>query len=422
MANLYENIPEMQARAQANEQRRRIAEAMLAQSQEQVQPFVNTGRLVAPMSWTQGLAQMVKAYGAGQGLRKTDEADAQLAKEHAAKAAEALAAYRTQSQGAPERAPAPIAPLNGNGPPRPAPGPPVPAVAADPRGAIQALLANQYAPPEAKQAAIMGENWRREDADIASKALERKEALELKAQELQDKRAKAIQDSEDKRYTVDQNNAARREAAALTYQLGLLTKAAQDGAKFQSTDNAGNVTFYDRAGNPVAKHEGAGKPSASFEQAAASKKKMERDLDTAISEFEKITKPGGLIEQATGSGIGKGVDWTASLVGHATPGAVAIGKLKPIFDLGLKMVPRFEGPQSDKDTQSYRDAAGDIANPAIPAPQKLESAKVMLELMKTRRGQFSMEGDVGGSAAPAAPAAPTGGTVLKFDAQGNPVQ
>ena len=394
MANLYENIPEMQARAAANEQRRKIAESLLVQSQDQVQPFVNTGRMVAPMSITQGLAQMLKAYYAGKGIKSANEGDKALASEHAAKAAEAIAAYKAQSQGVPERAPAPIAPLNGQGPPKPAAGPPVPAVAADPRGAIMGLLANQYAPPEAKQAAMYGDTMRREDADIAAKASDRKEALDVKRDELEFRRQDAIQRSEDRRWTVEQNNAARREAAQLSYQLGLLTKATQDGAKFQSTDNAGNVTFYDRGGNPIAKHQGAGKPSATFEKGVADRKKSIRTMDEAITALEDITtgKDGEdpLLKQATGSGIGRGVDWTASLFGHATDGAIAVGKLQPIADLVLKMVPRFEGPQSDKDTQSYKEAAGQLSNPAIPWPQKQAAAETILGLMKARRNQFDM--------------------------------
>lgn len=65
-----------------------------------------------------------------------------------------------------------------------------------------------------------------------------------------------------------------------------------------------------------------------------------------------------------------------------------MAQLKPIADRVLKMVPRFEGPQSDKDTQSYRDAAGNLADPTIPAPVKKAAAKEILRLMQARKGQF----------------------------------
>jgi len=169
------------------------------------------------------------------------------------------------------------------------------------------------------------------------------------------------------------------------------------------------------------------KPLGAVEQKAANaRKKMEGDLDTTISELEKATADGGLIDKSTGSGAGALVDMAAGFFGKATPGAIAAGRTAPIFDMVLKMVPRFEGPQSDKDTQSYKEAAGQLANPAVPNETKKAAGREILRLMKQRKGQFvskDLEGtdaDVPATGVPAAPAA-RGGTVLKFDAQGNPI-
>jgi hypothetical protein len=52
------------------------------------------------------------------------------------------------------------------------------------------------------------------------------------------------------------------------------------------------------------------------------------------------------------------------------------------------MVPRFEGPQSDKDTQSYKEAAGQLANSNLPTKLRQEAGKEILRLMKERRDQF----------------------------------
>jgi hypothetical protein len=120
-------------------------------------------------------------------------------------------------------------------------------------------------------------------------------------------------------------------------------------------------------------------------QEAARKSKLQ--MDEAISELERVVTS-GLIDKSTGSGIGAGVDIAGRMIGYSTPGAVAGGQLAPVFDLVLKMVPRFEGPQSDKDTQSYKEAAGNLANPNIPSPQKKAAASTLLRLMKLRRGQF----------------------------------
>ena len=115
---------------------------------------------------------------------------------------------------------------------------------------------------------------------------------------------------------------------------------------------------------------------------------MGKDIDFAITELTNVTKDGGLIDQSTGSGAGRLADIGAGFFGQATEGAIAIGKLKPIQDLVLKMVPRFEGPQSDKDTQSYKEAAGQLADPTLPTKIRKEAGRTVLRLMQSRKNQF----------------------------------
>jgi hypothetical protein len=131
-----------------------------------------------------------------------------------------------------------------------------------------------------------------------------------------------------------------------------------------------------------------GKPSAFAEKTAAQKVQLQKDLATGIKELEDVTKDGGLIDQSTGSGAGRLVDVGARFVGKAMPGDIAIGKLKPIADLPLKLIPRFEGPQSDKDTTSYKEAAGQLADPTLPTKIRKEAGKTVLRLLKERQGQF----------------------------------
>jgi hypothetical protein len=131
-----------------------------------------------------------------------------------------------------------------------------------------------------------------------------------------------------------------------------------------------------------------GKPSAFAEKTAAQRAQMGRDLGFAITQLSDITKDGGLIDQSTGSGAGRLADIGAGFVGKATPGAIAIGKIAPIADLVLKMVPRFEGPQSNKDTQSYKEAAGQLADATLPTAIRKEAGKTVLRLMQERKNQF----------------------------------
>ena len=150
----------------------------------------------------------------------------------------------------------------------------------------------------------------------------------------------------------------------------------------------GTIRQFNKFGELVNTVKGAGKPSATFERTVAQREQLNKDLDRTISELERATKKGGLIETATGSGAGALRDVAKGFFGVATEGSVAIGALKPIYDMVLKMVPRFEGPQSEKDVVSYQDAAGNLANPNTPTATKLAAAKEILRLMKARKSQF----------------------------------
>jgi hypothetical protein len=157
------------------------------------------------------------------------------------------------------------------------------------------------------------------------------------------------------------------------------------------TDAAGNVTQFNRFGEVIGKPGAVGKPSATFEKTKALQAQQSKDLTLLSKELESITKDGGLIDQSTGSGAGRLRDVAAGFVGQSTTGSEAIARLKPIADMALKMVPRFEGPQSDKDTLSYREAAGQLADPSIPTATRKAAGRELMRLMKERKGQFVTE-------------------------------
>ena len=173
------------------------------------------------------------------------------------------------------------------------------------------------------------------------------------------------------------------------------------------TDSAGNVTQFNRQGQVIGKPGAVGKPSATYEKTAALQKQQGRDLDLAITEISNAIKPGGLLEKSTASGAGKLRDAAGNFIGVATEGSVAAASLKPIADLGLKMVPRFEGPQSDKDTASYIQASGQLANENLPVATRRAAAETVVRLMKARKGQFvnqAMATEGIGAGGPALPA------------------
>jgi hypothetical protein len=162
----------------------------------------------------------------------------------------------------------------------------------------------------------------------------------------------------------------------------------RDVVSNQQVSEDGTVTSFNKFGEIIGTVKGVGKPSAQFTKSKEQSKKLNTDLTLAITELTNATKDGGLIDQSTGSGAGRAYDVAQGFFGYTNEGAIAGAKLGPIADLALKMVPRFEGPQSDKDTQSYKEAAGQLANTSLPNEIRKEAGKTVLRLMKNRKNQF----------------------------------
>ena len=98
----------------------------------------------------------------------------------------------------------------------------------------------------------------------------------------------------------------------------------------------------------------------------------------------KLHKVAGEIEQtlpkAHGSGIGNIMGGIANFVGYESDQNAADAKLKVLSDKLLKAVPRFSGPQSDKDVQSYKEAAGSIGDPSLPMNGRMAALQTIKDL------------------------------------------
>lgn len=173
--------------------------------------------------------------------------------------------------------------------------------------------------------------------------------------------------------------APRAEAAPRTQQVTM-----NDGTLGIMNMDTGAVTPATLGGAPV-----KGKLSALAEKQAAAKVQLQKDLGFAITEISDAIKEGGLIDQSTGSGAGRLADISMGFVGKATPGAIAIGKLQPIADLPLKLVPRFEGPQSNADLKTYQQASAQLADPTLPRAIRKAAGATIVRLMTERQGQFA---------------------------------
>jgi hypothetical protein len=82
----------------------------------------------------------------------------------------------------------------------------------------------------------------------------------------------------------------------------------------------------------------------------------------------------------TSSLIGKGTDFLGSVVGYAPSGAAEAKSLEVVGGRLVQKVPRFEGPQSDKDVSLYKSMAADVANAGLPLETRLASLRTMREI------------------------------------------
>lgn len=118
-------------------------------------------------------------------------------------------------------------------------------------------------------------------------------------------------------------------------------------------------------------------PSASAPQGAfaavpgftktADKQKVQ-DANDVISLLDQA-KP--LIEKSTSSYLGAGLDQAARLVGRSTEGSQAASQLKALEGSLVAKMPKMSGPQSDKDVLLYKQMAGQIGDPTLPAANKM---------------------------------------------------
>jgi hypothetical protein len=137
----------------------------------------------------------------------------------------------------------------------------------------------------------------------------------------------------------------------------------------------------------------AGELSGSVQKKGADAKVAQSTLDGADA----------LIDIATGSSVGAARDKFAAAFGYATEPAQALAELKVLQANLMLNQPRMEGPQSDRDVQLYREAAGQLGEPGVPADIK----KAALRRIYALQDKYTANAD---AATPVNPAAPTAGS------------
>jgi len=110
-----------------------------------------------------------------------------------------------------------------------------------------------------------------------------------------------------------------------------------------------------------------------------------------ISVIQEIRAPDEtgrtLLDKATGSTIGAGVAGGKQFFGHSDESTQANAELTVYAGKLLNNVPRMEGPQSDADLKSYKEQAGKIGDPRIPAKDKEAALRAIQSLSEKYAAQ-----------------------------------
>jgi hypothetical protein len=166
--------------------------------------------------------------------------------------------------------------------------------------------------------------------------------------------------------------------------------------------------------------EKAEREAAKVSPDAAKQQQAVNDMKLAVTELTAAAAPGGLIDLSTGSIAG---DWLDSLVAQGSggfftlPGDVAAAQMEVVAHLARMAVPRFEGPQSEKDAALYERASGQLADPRISTTIKKAAAQTLIDIISKRKDQFVSSGV---STETAGGGADSG--VLEYDADGNLIE
>lgn len=125
-------------------------------------------------------------------------------------------------------------------------------------------------------------------------------------------------------------------------------------------------------------------------QAADQAQKKPTDREIKIGEANDalalLDQAGPLIDKSTSSYVGAGIDQAARLVGASTQGARAAAQLKALEGALISKMPKMSGPQSDKDVLLYKQMAGQIGDPTIPAETKKAAVETIREINQRHAG------------------------------------
>lgn len=199
----------------------------------------------------------------------------------------------------------------------------------------------------------------------------------------------SIRAAETSRYSTDVN--AQTAANKLSVEQAKIELEQKKGTVQQFGDglymvypDGSAVPISSPTGQPVTKSNSALKATVEEERQRTQK------VSVTLDEVDK------LLDDATGSGIGRLVDGGARIFGVATPGDIATAKLGTLGGQLVALMPKMSGPQSDKDVEMYKQMAGKLDDPTIP----VEIRKAALGTIRELNNKYSQMNEARGQGVP----------------------
>lgn len=166
-----------------------------------------------------------------------------------------------------------------------------------------------------------------------------------------------------------------------TYQQGQVQNIQGAPEAFGNLENAkqtGKNTSDLAYALPIAENTAVGKSKGETKGAYNKKDMQAKDTSYVISQIlAKDDQGRDVLDKATGSYPGAALAAGKAFFGKSDESTQANADLAIYGGQLLNNVPRMEGPQSDADLISYKEQAGKIADPKVPAGDKRSALKVM---------------------------------------------
>jgi hypothetical protein len=368
--------PEIAAEQGRIQQRRKIAEALMQSARQPIQ----SANPNSAISWTQGAAQILEAYKGRKNMDEADQATSELGGKYQRGLAEEVARIAAMRQGAPATTDA-------------ADNIEQPGTPADPRQAVQAALMSQYGPVRE-----MGKLDFQADLKSKEAALARAARLEERAMQLDAQATERDLDRASRERIAKEANDVKRELAEIRSALGgggnpYFTPVYTPNGVVSFNNRTGGGAPLMVNGQPVIRSSDSPQLQGDLAGArAAGKAQATREFNmsgigSTIKRAEDVLKgvdpdTGAARPKPTGSGVGSLVDKVAGFFGASPTGAREATDLKAISGALTSKMPRMEGPQSDRDTQLYREMAAQVGDESIPVDQRLRALETVKALWR----------------------------------------